>query len=126
MGHTDFPGLGGATINTVTQEEILGVASLTDDGMLHLASLDVEDAAGGETQRYPSASVSIAEIDAVARDASKVGTAVWDPAVWTSYIKGALAHMLSPRCGFSALVRERLGLSRADGEQRYVVVGGDI
>jgi hypothetical protein len=101
MGHTDFAGLGGFTVDSATREEIVAGVSLTDDGLVTLENAD---------ERFPNTTFSIYECIDTAKNKSLYGTKVWDSTLWSSYVKGALAYMLSDMFVASRAVREGLGV----------------
>jgi|GEM_PF-749725 len=116
MGHTDFPGLGGFTINVATEEEILGVVQETEDGRIHLfnsnpkfkpAAFPVQEARDAAAQHGPRE-----------RFFQVTPNQLWNPVRWESYIKGALTWMVSEAPG----VDKKLGTS---GVRMYVATVGD-
>lgn len=119
MGHPDFPGLGAPSVNAATREEILAVVQATEDGQLHLANSDA---------RYGSAILPVGEIAAVSERPEAYGTKVWEPVIWTSYLQGSLAFILSDRYAAASRVRERLGLGsgKPRGARFYVASVGEL
>jgi len=104
MGHTDFNGLGGFTIDCATKEEIIGIAQKTSDGMIHLRST---------SSLFQATSFPVAEV--CLQDRPLAGPAVWDQASWASYIKGALALMLSTHFPSHRIVRAALNVDHYFG-----------
>ncbi|KAH3744195.1 hypothetical protein Pelo_14400 [Pelomyxa schiedti] len=86
MGHTDFPGLGGFTINAATQECIVAVVQCSQDGLFHFYN---------SSASFPSGSVGIQEL-MVGRP--EPGRVFWNPDDWHSYCKAALAYLLNVSC----------------------------
>lgn len=100
MGHSDFPGLGGFTVDAATRNEVLAVGQAITEPKLVLVNADAA---------YPRMEVSVAEIMGVANDEQAYGERNWDPTEWGSYIKGCLCYLLSPRFTAHKAVREALG-----------------
>jgi len=92
MGHTDMIGLGGFTVDAATTEELIAIAQRTSDGMISLSN--------AQPDLYPTHSFPISECEIVGGDLPKYySSKVWDPASWSSYVKGALAIMTSTKFG---------------------------
>eukprot|EP01133_Synstelium_polycarpum_P013849 gene13849-16329_t len=87
MGHSDFQGLGGFTINANTLNEILCVAQFYNDphypGRIILTNANPS---------FHPCEFAIAEI-LTALEASKSST-LWSPSNWENYIKSCLAYIL--------------------------------
>ncbi len=114
MGHTDFPGLGGPTIDAGTQEEILAVLQATDDRTVYFTNPDPayqgvsfiltgpdpvhqghlkERMSAEQAGRYP-----FSEIQDVARNRDLLmesGGWPWPVSEWDSYPRAALAYLLA-------------------------------
>jgi hypothetical protein len=81
--------LGGFTVDAATTEELIAIGQRSDDGCITLSN--------ASHLSYPTCTFAISECEAVASDTKKYGTRVWDPAHWSSYVKGALTFMLCER-----------------------------
>lgn len=88
MGHSDFAGLGGFTIDAATDAELLIVGQETQDGMiwLHNTSPDYEDSG-----------FKVEDVLQAVQDPTAYGKRIWETTNWTSYVKGALGYTLCPR-----------------------------
>ncbi len=88
MGHSDSPGLGGKTINAATEEEILAVMQVTDDGYLHMSNF--------ASDQFPHADVQVAGVQDVGEQFTALeAKQVWPSTHWSSYLTGTLAYLLS-------------------------------
>lgn len=102
MGHTDFLGLGGFTLDVATSSEIMSLSQLTKDGIVYLYNAD---------PRYPVTSFDIKDVFKTALKCEEHwGKRVYDPAEWASYIQGMLCYMLCKRFPCHEQVRKALGL----------------
>ena len=90
MGHTDFAGLGGFTIDCACAEELVAFATVTDDGSVYISNTD--------DKHFPLKRFSIRECYNVALDRSAYGRSNWSAQTdWSAYVKAALTFMLSAR-----------------------------
>ncbi|EFA85107.1 hypothetical protein PPL_02104 [Heterostelium album PN500] len=92
MGHSDFVGLGGFTINATTINEILCVMQLKDDPNPRVILSNID-------KQFQQQSFTIDEIDQLLnqnlRDDKSIPT-LWPPQHWENYIKCCLAYLLAP------------------------------
>ena len=105
-GHTDLLGLGGPTINATTENEILMLIQESNDSSIYVSNSNKE---------FKSSIFSIDEILSSVNELNKNlsgtrqwGKELWSPNEWTSYLKGALAFMLSEN--FSGQVKVKNSL----------------
>jgi galactokinase len=100
MGHSDFAGLGGFTVDAATQSELLAIGQLESGGKIRLMNTD---------PAYESCEFEGEEILKVAQDQEAYGKCIWPPAQWSSYIKGALCFLVSSRFEGHKKLRQALG-----------------
>lgn len=115
MGHTDFAGLGGPTVNACTRENVVVVAARREAGSSHRlvalnANADTFPRAEFDLRDEVLAAVRAHEAseEAVAAHAAGRATLVWDQREWSSYLKALAAHMMSPAFGRHAEMRDAL------------------
>eukprot|EP00727_Mastigamoeba_balamuthi_P013414 m51a1_g8696 hypothetical protein (564) ;mRNA; f:54762-56789 len=94
MGHTDFPGLGGPTVNAATREEIVAVVQRIAEPVVRLRNADAAAFADADVALAPLASLALRP--------------TWRPDDWSSYARGALAYLLGPQFPRSEHVRARV------------------
>ena len=101
-GHTDLLGLGGPTINGTTQNEIISIIQKSNDSIIHVTNSNNE---------YESEKFVIEDILSVLdklKNCKTKAEKLWDQNLWTSYLKGSLAFMLSLDFNSSSRVRSCL------------------
>jgi hypothetical protein len=136
MGHTDFAGLGGFTVDAATCNEIVATLFMNtrsrtvcdrtspqsqsqsqsqsqrlfnDNGVLKLFNMD---------PAFPETEVCIQQVIETASDSSNYGKQCYDPQHWSSYIKGALTYMFSDKFAFRDVVCKRLGVQLQHEQQQ--------